>query len=94
MTRLFDLIDYQLKNNPLEASISGRNKDGKWESYSTQKLKDTAEKAAAGLLKLGLVPGDKIAIVAYKNRPEWIIMDYAVQFPYILPSAYRNMNTF
>jgi len=79
MTRLFDLIDYQLKNNPLEASVSGRNKDGNWESYSTQKLKDTAEQAAAGLLKLGLVPGDKIAIVAYKNRPEWIIMDYAVQ---------------
>jgi len=79
MTRLFDLLDYQLKNNPLEASISGRNKDGNWESYSTQKLKDTAEQAAAGLLKLGLLPGDKVAIVAYKNRPEWTVMDYAVQ---------------
>ena len=79
MTRLFDLLDYQLRNNPLEASISGRNKAGDWESYSTQKLKETAEKAAAGLLKLGLVPGDKVAIVAYKNRPEWIVMDYAVQ---------------
>lgn len=79
MTRLFDLLDYQLKNNPLEASISGRNKDGNWESYSSQKLKDTAEQAAAGLLKLGLVPGDKVAIVSYENRPEWIIMDYAVQ---------------
>ncbi|WP_339656339.1 long-chain fatty acid--CoA ligase [uncultured Maribacter sp.] len=79
MTRLFDLIDYQLKNNPLEACISGRDKNGNWESYSTQKLKDTAEQAAAGLLKLGLIPGDKVAIVAYKNRPEWIIMDYAVQ---------------
>jgi long-chain acyl-CoA synthetase len=79
MTRLFDLLDYQLKNNPLEASISGRNKEGDWDSYSTQKLKDTAEKAAAGLLKLGLLPGDKVAIVTYKNRPEWIVMDYAVQ---------------
>ena len=79
MTRLFDLLDYQLEKNPLEASISGRNKGGNWESYSTQKLKDTAEQAAAGLLKLGLVPGDKVAIVAYKNRPEWVVMDYAVQ---------------
>ncbi|WP_047414237.1 long-chain fatty acid--CoA ligase [Cellulophaga sp. Hel_I_12] len=79
MTRLFDLLDHQLKNTPLEACISGRNKEGHWESYSTQKLKHTAEKAAAGLLKLGLVPGDKVAIVAYKNRPEWIVMDYAVQ---------------
>lgn len=79
MTRLFDLLDHQLKTNPLEASISGRNNDGNWESYSTQKLKDTAEKAAAGLLKLGLLPGDKVAIVAYENRPEWVVMDYAVQ---------------
>ena len=79
MTRLFDLLDYQLKNFPLEASINGRDKTGKWESYSTQRLKNTAEKAAAGLLGLGLVPGDKVAIVAYKNRPEWIVMDYAVQ---------------
>lgn len=79
MTRLFDLLDYQLKHNPLEAAISGRDKTGEWESYSTQKLKDTAERAAAGLLKLGLVPGDKVAIVSYKNRPEWIVMDYAVQ---------------
>lgn len=79
MTRLFDILDHQLKHHPLEASLSGRNKAGAWESYSTQELKDTAEQAAAGLLKLGLEPGDKIAIVAYKNRPEWIVMDYAVQ---------------
>lgn len=79
MTRLFDLLDYQLENTPLAASISGRDKEGNWKTYSTQEVKDTAELAAAGLLKLGLVPGDKVAIVAYKNRPEWVIMDYAIQ---------------
>ncbi|WP_281542822.1 AMP-dependent synthetase/ligase [Maribacter aestuarii] len=79
MTRLFDLLDYQLENTPLEASISGRDNSGNWQSYSTQELKDAANKAGAGLLKLGLVPGDKVAIVAYKNRPEWVIMDYAIQ---------------
>lgn len=79
MTRLFDLLDYQLENTPLEASISGRDNSGNWRSYSTQELKDAANKAGAGLLKLGLVPGDKVAIVAYKNRPEWVIMDYAIQ---------------
>lgn len=79
MTRLFDLLNHQLENTPLEASISGKDKDGNWKSYSTQEVKDIAEKAAAGLLKLGLVPRDKVAIVAYKNRPEWVIMDYAIQ---------------
>jgi len=53
MTRLFDLLDYQLKNTPLEACISGRNKEGHWESYSTQKLKDTAEKSGSWFIKIG-----------------------------------------
>ena len=79
MTRLFDLLDHQLEHSPLESSVNARDKDGNWKSFSTQAIKNTAEKAASGLLKLGLVPGDKVAIVAYKNRPEWIIMDYAVQ---------------
>ncbi len=79
MTRLFDLLDYQLKNYPLEASINGRDKDGNWKSYSTQEVINISEKAACGLLKMGLVPGDKVALVSYKNRPEWVVMDYAVQ---------------
>ena len=32
-----------------------------------------------GLLKLGVKPGDKIALVVYKNRPEWVIMDIGLQ---------------
>ena len=79
MTRLFDLLYRQLQNHPLEASASGRNASGNWKSYSTQELLDASEKAASGLLKLGLQPGDKVAIVSYKNRPEWLIMDFAVQ---------------
>lgn len=79
MTRLFDLLFNQLENHPLEASISGRDASGIWQSYSTQELLSAAEQAASGLLKLGLRPGDKVALVAYKNRPEWMIMDFAVQ---------------
>lgn len=79
MTRLFDLLYRQLQNHPLEASVSGRNASGVWDSYSTQELLDVSEKAASGLLKLGLLPGDKVAVVSYKNRPEWVIMDYALQ---------------
>ncbi|MGC1515835.1 MAG: AMP-binding protein, partial [Maribacter sp.] len=79
MTRLFDLLDHQRTTTPLEVSISGRDSGGAWKSYGTQDVKDTAELAASGLLKLGLMPGDRVAIVAYKNRPEWVIMDYAIQ---------------
>lgn len=79
MTRIFDLLYHQLENHPLGNSINGRDASGKWKSYSSQETVIAAEKAASGLLKLGLQPGDKVAIVVYKNRPEWVIMDFAMQ---------------
>ncbi|WP_297792262.1 long-chain fatty acid--CoA ligase [uncultured Eudoraea sp.] len=79
MTRVFDLLYKQLKNNPLDASLSARDALGNWKSFSTEDVKNYAEQAASGLLKLGLKPGDKVAMVIYKNRPEWVIMDFALQ---------------
>lgn len=79
MTRLFDLLYYQLQNHPLEKSLNGRNSSGNWKSYSSQEVVNAAEQAASGLLALGLKPGDKVAMVVYKNRPEWVIMDFAMQ---------------
>lgn len=79
MTRLFDLLYYQLENHPLEKSLSSRDESGKWKSYSSQDVVDAAEQAAAGMLAMGIEPGDKVAMVVYKNRPEWVIMDFAMQ---------------
>ncbi len=79
MTRLFDLLYRQCEINPLEASMSARDASGNWKSYSTNEVKMLAEQAASGLVKLGYKPGDKIALVIYKNRPEWVIMDFALQ---------------
>jgi long-chain acyl-CoA synthetase len=79
MTRLFDLLYYQRDKHPLTAAVSIKDDAGNWKSYSSEQMIDTAEKAASGLLKLGLSRGDKVALVAYKNRPEWFIMDFAIQ---------------
>ncbi len=79
MTRLFDLLYYQLKNHPIPNAINGRDSANNWKSYSSQQVVDASEKAAAGLIGLGLKPGDKVAIVVYKNRPEWLIIDFAIQ---------------
>ena len=79
MTRLFDLLYHQLENCPTPKAVSGRNLSGEWVSYSTEELVATAEKAASGLIALGLEKGDRVALVAYKNRPEWLIMDFAIQ---------------
>jgi long-chain acyl-CoA synthetase len=79
MTRLFDLLYHQLENHPLEKAINGRDASGNWKSYSSQEVKDASEKLASGLLSIGLKPGDKVAMVVYKNRPEWMILDFAMQ---------------
>ncbi|MFD2585915.1 AMP-dependent synthetase/ligase [Croceitalea marina] len=79
MTRLFDLLEHQIKNHPLDKSVSYRDASGNWKSYSSQLVHEMAMQAASGLLQLGLKKGDKVAVVSYKNRPEWLIMDFAIQ---------------
>lgn len=71
---LFEYIYLQNERNPLEDSMS-RRQDGKWLSFGTQEIIDAAEHFGAGLLELGLKPGEKISIVSYKNRPEWMMVD-------------------
>lgn len=84
MTRLFDLLYHQLENKPLEKSLNGRDAEGNWIGHSSKAVAEAAERAAQGLLKLGLQPGDKVAMVVYKNRPEWVIMDFAMQMAGII----------
>lgn len=83
-TRLFDSIQYQLEKNPLEVMLAGKE-SGKWKKYSTQDVKTIVDKLSAGLISMGISCGDmsaegrdKIAILS-KNRPEWMMLDLAVQ---------------
>jgi len=75
-TRLFDFYQYQLKHFPQEDALAGKE-NGEWKTYSTQEVIDMANKVSAGLLKKGIQPGDKVAIIA-NNRPEWVITDLAI----------------
>jgi len=96
VTRLFEFIHYQKQNAPQEKAF-GYKKDGKWVYYSTDKMIEIANNISRGLLKMGLQPGDKIAIASYKNRPEWVMMDIGAQqiglvtvpvYPTISPKEY------
>jgi len=75
-TRLFDIVHYQNAKFPQEACLAGKV-DGKWVKYSTQKVVDMSTKLSLGLMKYGIQPGDKIAIISSNNRPEWNITDIA-----------------
>ncbi|MEL6135705.1 MAG: AMP-binding protein, partial [Bacteroidota bacterium] len=78
-TRLFDYIYTQKASNPLQKCMAKRKADGQWHYYSTDDVIRLAEQTAAGLRSLGLQRGEKVAIVAYKNRPEWAITDMGIQ---------------
>lgn len=74
-TRLFEFFDYQLEHYPQKNSVVSKE-NGKWVNHSTQDIIDQANALSSGLLKLGLVPGDHVAIIS-NNRTEWVIADLA-----------------
>ena len=75
-TRLFDVIYYQKDNYHQAVSFAGKV-NGEWKKYSTQDIIDGANKVSLALLKLGIKPGDKIALVS-NNRPEWNMVDLGI----------------
>lgn len=75
--RLFDFPHYQLKNAPLEKALVTKY-NGKWEALSTQQYIDKANAVSRGLLRLGVKPNDKIAIISSNNRTEWNVMDIGI----------------
>ena len=59
--------------------------NGEWKQYSTSEIASIVEQIATGFLHLGVGYGDgtaegrdKIAVLS-KNRPEWLMLDLAVQ---------------
>ncbi|MBK5207980.1 MAG: long-chain fatty acid--CoA ligase [Flavobacteriaceae bacterium] len=77
VTRLFDFAYYQLEKYNLEKAFSTKY-NGKWVSTSTQEYIDKANAISRGLLRLGVKPGDKIAVISSANRTEWNILDIGV----------------
>ncbi|TDT45587.1 long-chain acyl-CoA synthetase [Maribacter spongiicola] len=77
VTRLFDFPYYQLEKHALkEALVSKIN--GEWIKTSTQEYIDKANAISRGLLRLGVKPNDKIAVISLTNRTEWNIMDIGI----------------
>ena len=92
-TRIFDFIYYQKENHPLEKSL-GYYHLNEWKYFSTNELVERVNKASQGLLELGLKPGDKIVLAAYKNRPEWMMMDFAaLQIGVIVVPVYPTISS-
>ena len=71
---------------------------GLWKKYSTKETASIVNDLSAGLLSLGIGPNDmtvegrdKVAILC-KNRPEWLMVDLAVQQIGALLPIYPTIN--
>ena len=76
ITRLFNVLDYQLEKKPLDKCLVAKI-GGSWKALSTSEVKHQVDQLSTGLLHAGLKPQDKIGIISF-NRPEWVLADFAI----------------
>lgn len=77
VTRLFDFPYYQLETYNLKNAFTSKA-TGEWVTINTQEYIDQANQISRGLLKLGVKPNDKIAVISSTNRTEWNVCDIGV----------------
>ena len=77
LTRLFDLIPYQISKYNKEVAFS-RKENGTWKTYSSTEVKKIVDNLSLAFLSQGIEEGNKVAIIS-ENRPEWNFIDLALQ---------------
>jgi len=77
VTRIFDIPYYQLETYNLKNALTTK-RDNQWESISSQEYLNQANAISRGLLRLGVEPSDKIALISSTNRTEWSVMDIGI----------------
>lgn len=77
LTRLFDLIPYQISKYNKEVAFA-RKDNGVWRTYSSQEVKKIIDNLSLAFLSQGVTEGNKVAIIS-ENRPEWNFIDLALQ---------------
>ena len=77
LTRLFDLIPYQIANFDKEIALA-KKENGSWITFSSKKVKEIIDQLSLAFLNSEIEPGDKVAIIS-NNCPEWNFVDIALQ---------------
>lgn len=78
ISRLFDFPYYQLEkfNSIPDALVTKYN--GNWIKTSTEDYIEKANTISRALLRMGVQPNDKIAVISSNNRTEWNIIDIGI----------------
>ncbi|NRA49438.1 MAG: long-chain fatty acid--CoA ligase [Phaeodactylibacter sp.] len=75
--RLFDILPYQHHCFPKKRALAIRDSVG-WQYYSTEDCEQITERISSGWLSLGLKRGDRVAIIAERCSPKWLLTDIAL----------------
>jgi long-chain acyl-CoA synthetase len=84
VTRVFDILTKLETSSPKFDIINAKenlpnSKSGKqWVHYSVADFINYSNYVSAALLKMGLSPGDNVALMA-SNMPKWNFVDYGAQ---------------
>ncbi len=96
--RLYDYLD-AMRSLPEKPDLLAGKENGAWRKFSTTEVITLVDQLSGGLLDSGIGMGDgseegrsKVAVMS-KNRPEWLILDLAVQkCGAVLTPVYPNIN--
>ena len=72
------LFKDRAKSNPEVGLQASKDKDGKFQTFTYQKVYENVIAFALALQELGIVRGENIALIS-DNRREWLITDLAIQ---------------
>ena len=99
--RVFDILEKYREDYPdLEVALA-RKQNGSWVEYSPKQYLENVNYISYALIKSGIQPNDKVAIIA-NNRPEWNFIDMAIMqigaisvpiYPTISASDYQYIFT-
>ena len=77
INRIFDFAHQALIKYPQDDMFITKYQ-GEWEKTSTKEFCHLGNQISRGLLKLGIKPGDKIALITTATRTEWAVMDLGI----------------
>lgn len=77
ITRLFDIPYFQKETYNLKEAMITKY-DGQWKAVSSAEYLEQANAISRALLRMGVAPNDKIAMISMTNRTEWSVMDTGI----------------
>lgn len=77
ISRIFDFPYDQLETYNLSKALTTKY-NGEWQSISSQEYVNQSNAISRGLLRLGIQPNDKIAVISSTNRTEWNVIDIGI----------------